>query len=141
MTLLNDDIRQRVQKRLAELHAPVRLVHFTRAAGCEYSAEARQLLEEVQALSDRVTLEVFDLDAAPVEAARYGIDKVPATVVMAAQDAGIRYFGLPAGYEFGSLLETMHLVSGGDSGLQPATRARLAQLREPLLLEVFVTPT
>ena len=57
------------------------------------------------------------------------------------QDHGIRFFGIPSGYEFMSLLDAIVLVSGGDSGLAPASRTMLAELRSPLNLQVFVTPT
>ena len=142
MALLRDQDREAVRKRLEELHHPVRLVHFTQTLGCDYCPEARSLLEEVTALANQVSLQVFDLHVDAEEAAKHGVDKVPATVILSdGHDHGILYYGLPSGYEFGSLLETMHLVSSGDSGLSQASRDRLAQVREPLLLQVFVTPT
>jgi alkyl hydroperoxide reductase subunit AhpF len=142
MSLLREEDRQAVQQRLEGLREPVQLIHFTQTLGCEYCPETRQLLEEVAALSDKVQLRVLNLQIDREEAARYDIDRVPATLVEAGgKDAGNRYLGLPSGYEFGSLLETMLLVSRGDSGLEPATRDRLAQVREPLRLDVFVTPT
>ena len=49
--------------------------------------------------------------------------------------------GIPAGYEFASLLESLEMVAKGDSGLAPATREKLKLLSSPLNLQVFVTPT
>lgn len=56
-------------------------------------------------------------------------------------DYGIRLAGIPAGHEFSSLVHDMILVSGRDSGLDSRTRAFLAGLEQPVLLQVFVTPT
>jgi len=69
------------------------------------------------------------------------VDKVPATVIRNGKDYGIRFYGLPAGYEFSTLLDAILAVSMGDSGLLPASREKLAKLAQPLHLEVFVTPT
>lgn len=139
--MLQERDRQVVRQRLEGLVEPVRLVYFTQELECEFCRETRQLLEEVAALSDKVSLEVFNFQTDREQRDAYGIDKIPATVVMGKKDYGIRYYGVPSGYEFASLLETMLLVSSGDSGLAVETRQRLAQLQKPLHLEVFVTPT
>jgi alkyl hydroperoxide reductase subunit AhpF len=72
---------------------------------------------------------------------KYSIDKIPATVVEGEKDYGIRFFGIPTGYEFGTLIEDIIMASKGDSGLQPETREALSELGEPVHLQVFVTPT
>jgi alkyl hydroperoxide reductase subunit AhpF len=75
------------------------------------------------------------------EAVKYSIDRVPAIAVLGPLDYGIRFFGIPSGYEIMSLLDAILLVSKGDSGLTPDSRARLAGIESPLTLQVFVTPT
>lgn len=139
--MLQERDRQAVRQRLAGLANPVRLVNFTQELECEFCRETRTLLEEVASLSDKVSLEVYNFQTDRDKRDTYGIDKIPATVVMGESDVGIRFYGIPSGYEFASLLDTMLLVASGDSGLTPETRARLAQHRKPLHLEVFVTPT
>ena len=66
---------------------------------------------------------------------------MPAIAVVGAQDYGIRFRGIPSGYEFMSLLDAIQMVLAGDSGLTGASRALLAGLESPLALQVFVTPT
>jgi alkyl hydroperoxide reductase subunit AhpF len=66
---------------------------------------------------------------------------VPAIVVEGTQDYGIRFIGIPSGYEFMSLLDAVKAVSSGDSGLSEESRQLLAEVKEPLTLQVFVTPT
>jgi glutaredoxin-like protein len=48
---------------------------------------------------------------------------------------------MPSGYEFGALVDAILDVSSGDSGLTPATRAALAQVTQPVHVQVFSTPT
>jgi glutaredoxin-like protein len=57
------------------------------------------------------------------------------------QDFGVRFSGIPSGHEFSTLIHDLILVSGRDSGLDPQTRQLLAVLKEPVHLQVFVTPT
>ena len=73
--------------------------------------------------------------------AEYRIDKVPATAVRDGKDYGIRFYGLPAGYEFSTLLDAIVSVSKADSGLGAESKEKLTQVTHPVHLEVFVTPT
>jgi glutaredoxin-like protein len=141
MGLLNEADRKTVQGRLEEMARPVRIVYFTQELECQFCRETGQLLAEVVSLSSRIHLETYDLQVDREKAAQYGVDKVPGTVVEGDQDYGIRFYGMPSGYEFVSLLETIVAVSRADSGLQPAIREILAQLQNPVRLQVFVTPT
>jgi glutaredoxin-like protein len=139
--MLQERDRQAIQKRFEELDKPVRLINFTQELECQYCRETRGLLEEVAALSDKLTLEVFNFQTDKEQCDAYKIDKIPATVIMGAEDQGIRYYGIPSGYEFATLLETILMLSKGESGLSPETRKRLQEWKTPLHLEVYVTPT
>jgi alkyl hydroperoxide reductase subunit AhpF len=141
VALLREQDAVEVQNRLKAMTAPVRLVHFTQELNLEYGRETRQLLEELSGLSDQLSLETHNFLLEKETAAQYGVDKVPATVVRNGKDYGIRFYGLPGGYEFGSLLEAILMVSQGDSGLSAESRQKLAALTQPLHLQVFVTPT
>jgi len=56
-------------------------------------------------------------------------------------DYGIRYAGIPSGHEFSSLINEIILVSGRDSNLNKETREYLSTINQPVLMQVFVTPT
>jgi len=99
-------------------------------------------MEELAELSDLITLEKYHFLTDKEKAEEYKIDKIPATIVMSEdKDYGIRYFGIPSGYEFASLLEDILMISAGDSGLEPESREKLAKLEKPVHIQVFVTPT
>lgn len=141
MAFIQDRDRTVIQTRFEELEHPVKLVNFTQELECMYCAETRKLMEEVAGLSDKISLEVYNFVTDKDAVSRYSIDKIPATVIEGEKDYGIRFFGVPSGYEFGTLIEAAVMASNGDSGLEPATREALAQLAEPVHLQVFVTPT
>ena len=136
MGLISDEDAIEIRERLQQMVEPVKLVHFTQEANLELGAETLQLVEELAGLSDKLSLEVinFLLDKGKV-------DKVPATVIRNGKDYGIRFYGMPAGYEFSTLLDAILAVSKGDSGLLATSRKKLEQLTQPLHLQVFVTPT
>jgi alkyl hydroperoxide reductase subunit AhpF len=141
MGLLQDSDVAEIRERLKGLTNSVKLVHFTQDLNLEYGREARQLLEELTQISNKISLETHDFLIDKEKVAEYAVDKVPATVIRNGKDYGIRFYGLPAGYEFAALLDGILAVSKGDSGLQPESRERLAQLTQPLHLQVFTTPT
>ena len=141
MPLLNDEIRQEVSKILADLPGPVRLVMFTQEFECEYCTETRQLVEEVAELSDRITAEIYDFQADRTKAEELGIDKIPAIAVIGAQDYGVRFYGIPSGYEFASFLHAIQSVAAGKPELSDATLRVVAGIQKPVHIQVFVTPT
>lgn len=139
--MLNEEVKQDVKKQFESLQNDVRLVVFTQKVECQYCAENRTLSEEVAGLSDKLSLEIYDFVADSNKADQYGVDKIPATVIIGRKDHGIRFFGIPAGYEFTSYLEAIKLVSTGETGLSDKTKAFLDGLERDVHLQVFVTPT
>jgi glutaredoxin-like protein len=126
---------------LAKVPNAVRLVVFTRENECRFCKEAREMAQEVAALSDKLSVEVYDLEKDSAKAAEYRVDMVPAICVTGDKDYRIRYYGVPAGYEFSTLLALVELVGRRDSGLKPEARAKLAGLASPVDLQMFVTLT
>src|SRR5207247_4271330 len=99
------------------------------------------------ALSDKITVEEANLVLDADKAARYGVDRVPSIAVLGSNGAGeerdsrIRFVGMPAGYEFISLVQAVLLVGGGASGLTEESRRRIAAVDKPVVMQVFTTPT
>ncbi len=137
-------IRQDFEKTLVH---PVRLHVFTQEFECTYCKETREICEEVAALSDKVEVVVHDFQKDKAVADAFGVDKIPAIVIVRVkedgteEDYGIRFFGIPSGYEFMSLLEAIKLVSSGHVHLSPATLEQIQTLDRPVHIQVFVTPT
>jgi glutaredoxin-like protein len=143
MAMISDKDKKAVGDRLTKLTGPVKLVMFTQEMECQFCKETRELVEEVAALSDKISVEVKDFLKADVEAKKLGVDKIPAVAVLGDgdKDYGIRFYGIPAGYEFMSLLESIEIVSKGESGLSANGKEKIKGLGKAVHLQVFVTPT
>jgi alkyl hydroperoxide reductase subunit AhpF len=147
MPLLNDQITSQVRAAFDEnLKHDVEVLFFGSQANCDYCDDTRGLLEEVTALSPRLNLSVYDLEADAALAQKHNVTRTPTTVIAAREngsikDYGIRLLGIPSGHEFSTLIQDLILVSGRQSGLDDLTKLFLNALKSPLHLQVFVTPT
>lgn len=141
MAFLSEKDQQFVQNLFENLEDDIKLIMFTQELECHYCRETRQILEEVTDLSDKITLTVYDFQSDKEIAEKYKIDKIPATVIESKKDYGIRYYGIPSGYEFSSLLDDIVDVSKNESGFSSEAKEILAKIDKPLHLQVFVTPT
>lgn len=141
MPMMSDKDRKAVAEQLEGLENNVKMIVFTQEIECMYCKETRNLAEELSELSDKITLEVYDFVHDKETADKYKIDKIPATIVMGAEDYGIRFYGIPSGYEFASLLHSVKMIGAGDSGLSEESRDFLKTLDKDLHFQVFVTPT
>jgi len=143
MALMDQNTQNQVRELLGAVQAPVTLKVFTQEFECGYCKETHQIVEEVEALSDHVQVQVHDFVADKAQAEALNIDKIPAIAVVGEdnQDYGIRFYGIPSGYEFTSLLESIILVGSSKQELSQSTLAFLNDLEQPLHLQVFVTPT
>ena len=122
------------------------MLYFGKEEDCEYCADTQQLLEEIVEISDKLSLDIYNLEDDADVAEKFNVDKAPGIVIAAkdgdnVSDFGIRYAGIPSGHEFTSLIQDILLVSERDSGLSQDTRDFLKSLEEPVLMQVFVTPT
>jgi len=152
--MLDKTVIDATQKKLSEeMKNPVTLIHFTqepsrlalpdhiKAQECRFCKETKSLIQEVCSLSDNLDLEILDFseDKKPIDT--YRIDKIPATVIMGNKDHGIRFFGIPSGYEYGSFIEAILDVSRGSTNLKTDIKTALQEIKTDVHLQVFTTPT
>ena len=144
--LLNENILSQIREVFEQLGKPVEVMFFGSKADCEYCDDTLQLVGEVVAISDKLNLKKYDIDADAELARQYNVDKVPGLVIAARDgdqvtDYGVRLAGIPSGHEFSTLIHDLVLVSSRESGLSQETRRFLQDVKQPVLLQVFVTPT
>ena len=144
--LLNEQTISQIKEAFGQMKEPVQILFFGSTDNCDYCADARQLLEEVVAIDDRLDMSVYDLQADAAVASKFNIDRAPGIVIAAKDgdqitDFGIQFSGIPSGHEFGTLINDIILVSGRDSGLSAEVREFLKNLEKPVHMQVFVTPT
>ncbi|UCF69682.1 MAG: thioredoxin family protein [candidate division WOR-3 bacterium] len=148
MAIIDEKTKEQVRNMFKDLKNEVTLVVFTQDSlssmpglECETCKDNRLLMEEVASLSDKIKVEVFDYVKDKNKVEEYGIDKIPATVIKGDRDRGIRIFGLPAGYEFPTLLSAIKLVSAAESDLSDASRTSMKKITKSVHIQVFVTLT
>ncbi len=140
---LNEENQKYVREMLSEMEEGVKLIYFTQAMECQYCKETRQLLEELAALTDKLTLETHDFIADRKLAEQLGVDKIPAIVVSnaAKPNSRIKFYGIPSGYEFTSVLEDILDVSRNNHGFSEDILREVQAIQKPVHIQVFVTPT
>lgn len=141
MAFLNENERTIIRKRFENLEKAVTLINFTQEFACRFCRETNQVAEEVAALSDKITLNVPDFQQNKEMAQQYHVDKIPAIIVMSEKDVGIKFYGIPSGYEFTSLLEAIEMVSTGKPRLSHDVINKVKEIDRDLHLQIFITPT
>lgn len=133
-----------------ELEGRVKIDYFTQRASalyipgreeCATCDDTRKLLEEVAALSEKVTLIEHEFSEAREEAEKYHIDRVPGIVVRGPSNRPLRYFGIPAGNEFPNFIETIIAASHQQTAVGAEAAKALKKLKDNVSVTVYVTPT
>lgn len=119
----------------------VKLVFFSQKNACQTCHMQHELLRELASLSNKIELEIYDFIQDGDKVRSFGIERIPATVVVGQKDYGIRFYGVTGGYEFQSLLQAILMVSTGSSGLDPRLEALVKTIKDPVHLKVLVTLT
>lgn len=143
MGLISDGDKKVIKEEFfSKLTNPVKLIVFVGKEHCQYCEQLKQLVQEISELSDLVSYEIHDFDTEKELAEKYRIDRAPVTIItQGGKDLGVRYFGLPAGHEFGAFLEDIVDVSNGTTDLMPDTKEALKNIDKDVQIYVFVTPT
>jgi len=144
--VLNDQITKQIRDAFAEVREPVQVLFFGSKDNCDYCNETKQLLDEVTTLNDKIELNIYDIQEHADVASQFNVLNEPGIVIAAKDNAevknlGIQFSGIPSGHEFSTLINDILIVSKRESGLDAKTREFLKNLKQPLHLQVFVTPT
>lgn len=140
---IDDKLKSELQGIFADITKKVKIVLFTQELECQYCRETRQLLTELSEVSNKFELTVKNFVNDKDDADKYGVDKIPATVLLDENDKdyGIKFYGIPSGYEFSSLLEGLKLLGTGKTGLPVELENQIRAIDKDVHMQVFVTPT
>lgn len=143
MGLLSPQDEATLKQHLSVISLPVELVLFTQSiGGSESGTVTRQILGELAALNDKITLveKNFVLDSEDKN--KYKVDKEPAIVILSdGVDTRMRLYGAPTGYEFVGLVEAIIVAGTGKIELDPETMKWVQAVDKPTHIQVFSTPT
>jgi alkyl hydroperoxide reductase subunit AhpF len=106
--------------------------------GCATCDDARELAEDLQeSAPDLIQLEVIDVTVQDSD-----VRELPTLALgFPGEEPRIRWLGLPAGYEFATVVDAIERVSTGEHGLSESTVEQLARVDEQVEVMVFATPT
>ena len=151
MPIISPQDRQALQERFRkELKRKVILRLFTQTAGplvipgreCPTCPQTRQILEELTSISPMLELEAIDFFNQAQKARDSGVERIPAIVMGKGENgSNVKYYGMPSGYEFVTLIEDVIALSRPRSTLSADTRKRLKLVDQDVHIQVFVTPT
>ncbi len=122
----------------------VKLVFFSNETNCQYCSEIRMLLNDVKELTDKLSISELNFYEEKEKVSEYKLHDSPVIVFLNSnsEDTGIRFYGIPSGYEFQTFIEDIVMVSSGKHQLsEKSVEIINKSITQPTEINVFVTPT
>jgi len=143
MSVLDDNIKNQLKGVLGKLRDDVKIIYFTQELECGTCKDAHDFLDDVNGLSEKLSLEVFDFEKDKDRADSFDVDKVPAIVFLDkdGNNTGVKYYGIPAGYEINSFVQGLLEVSGSKELLPDEIMGRINAISQDVHIQVFVSLT
>jgi len=127
--MLDASLKQQLQRHLGRMTRPVEIV--ATLDDSDAAREMRELLDEIAALSELITLEQREAD---------GSARVPSfTVSRGGAGAGIRFAGVPLGHEFTSLVLALLQAGGHPPRVDAEVIEQVQALEGDLDFEVYIS--
>ena len=103
----------------------------------QYSQFSKDLVRELSQITDKIKGEFLSLSSEAAEKLNLSISPT----ILIGKDLGysIEYWGGPAGHQASAFIETVSLVSQGESGLGAASKEKLKSIDKHVLIETYVT--
>ncbi len=141
MSILNDQIAGQLKEIFADMKNDMTLAVFTKKGECETCADTVSFMQEIEALSDKIHFEAFDIDVDKDKAEAFNVKMVPSIVMLndKKEYLGIKFNGIPAGHEINSFIPAILEVSGSGESLPQSFMDQLSSVTKPVNIKVFVT--
>lgn len=141
MKLFNEETSKQLTEVFSAMKNDVTIALFTKDAPCETCAETKDFMEEVQELSDKIHLKQYHLINDAELAKKYNVTLTPSVVLLDATEnyRGVKFNGIPAGYEINSFVTGILELSGASNDLPESIANRLSKVEKPVNIKVFVT--
>ena len=139
--ILNDIQKEQIKKQFEKLTGDVELIVFTQENECLLCKDTRELILDLGTLSPKIKTKVYDFVKNGDEDIKYNIKRIPAIAIVGNKDYGIRYYGIPAGCQFPVIVDDIIDVSRGATSLPDSVKKRLSEIKKPVHLQIFVSPT
>lgn len=140
MALFDINVQKQLKDILKNMKDDVKMVYFTQEIECPMCRETRLFVEEIATLSEKLSLRVFNFVTDKEMTEKYGVERIPAIVLLDKDDKdyGVKFYGLPGGYEINSFLSSIIEMSGNKEVLPPDIIARIKKIDKDVHIKVFV---
>lgn len=137
---MDDATKEQVKEMFSELVDDVTIHLFVQDHECLYCNDVRDMVDQLAELSDKVTVNEHKGSLDESDAKEMGVEHTPAIVLHGNKPYNIKFYGIPAGHEFGALVGTILDVSTGTAPLDNDVIEDIASIDKPINIKVFVTP-
>ena len=143
MPIFNQEIRTQLTYLIGELPSKVNLYLFVSKEKCRTCKDTQQYIYEFSELNTNIELKLIEKETEPELIQKYKIEHYPALLILDKDYIynGIRFYGIPSGYEVHSLIASIKEASGLDEDIEPEILDRINKIKIPVHIQVFVTPT
>ena len=143
MPIFDDNIRKQLKDLLGDIPQKEYILLFTSGENCRSCKDTQQYMTEFADLHENIELEVYDFNEDKEMVEKYDIKRVPTIVILDKDhnDHGIRFNGIPAGYEIHSLMAAVKGAAGVPGNITEEQIDRISKINKDIHIQVFVTPT
>ena len=140
MALFDVKVQNQLKEILKNMKDNVKILNFTQSIECPMCKETRAFAEEIATLSEKLSVIVYDQIADKDMIQKYGVERIPAIVLLDSEgkDRGVKFYGLPGGYEINSFLGSIIELSGRREELPADILARIKKIDKDVHIQVFV---
>lgn len=137
MPLIPPEDAKKLREKFSSMKKTVK-IKFYNTPDCDSCHDMRQLIEELAALTDnKITIEDHDINDAPPNFR----DASKGPIIVLGDNDEIIYLGSPLGHEAWAFIETLILLSTGESQLEDHFKEHLKGIKKNFVVETIVTPT
>lgn len=141
MSMFDDKVKDQLKQILSQMKEKVEIVFVTQEFECNACRDTRAFVEEVVSLSDKLSLRVLDFIKDQKAREELGVDKNPALVILDARgkNTGMKFYGLPGGYEINSFMQSLIEASGHKEALPDEVSKRIDSINKAIHIQVFIS--
>jgi glutaredoxin-like protein len=137
---MDDATREQVRELFAEMVNDVKIHLFIEEKDCLYCNDVKDMVDQLAELSDKITIVEHKGSLDNDDAKEMGVELYPALVLHGKEKYNVKFYGIPAGHEFGALVGSIVDVSTGTAPLPPDVIEDIVSIDKPINIKVFVTP-
>lgn len=141
MKYLNEESKNQLVEIFNGMKDEVKILVFTKKEPCETCEETRDFLSELTSLSEKLHIQLLDMNKDEAKAKEYNVTLTPSIVLLDKDNKyrRIKFNGIPSGHEINSFISGVMEVSGHNSKLPDRIEERLSKVNKPINIKVFVT--